>query len=616
MQPATPCFETIHARIDENPLDGGGVTSAGCAILPADADIEHVLRALCPQVARKRWKQERVIWHWRALALVAGEQVDAHWLALTPGAVGAGNQIAGMLNAARISFADCGDAALDLGSAPVLKWCPSGAVVRLWPRGVEALPEDTVLDAGGIRLLHRVAQVRWDDRSKPRPAYFTALTLDHVRCFGSEQHVKFTDPASRPAAWTLLLGENGVGKTTILQCLAWMRPQVRVDKKGKEVGIQGAISDWENADLLGLAREGSSGSYSLECHLAAQAALGVDPGTDIHTSATVSFTDRDLSEAGTNLESGSRGPCPDVPLIYYGAGRFVGSKNLGEPRLKDAIGSVAHGRTEMYDPEEVLRDFDAEAAKASGAGGRRAQALLRRILWLLVDLLPDVERPDDIQIARPGVSGPAGGPAGIRFRTPYGTVSLEDLSFGYRTTLTWALDLCMRLVRLHEHHPDPLGAAAVVLVDEIDLHLHPRWQRDIRENLLRVFPAVQFIVTAHSPIMAQDAESANIEVVRQQDGEVRVISSPHLQPGARLDQILTGELFELPARSKATAALIERRRYLHSLPSVSPDELQERERLDVEFAALPHMELAGDQRLMDILRLAASTVTPAPRTSG
>ena len=61
-------------------------------------------------------------------------------------------------------------------------------------------------------------------------------------------------------------------------------------------------------------------------------------------------------------------------------------------------------------------------------------------------------------------------------------------------------------LRLFEHYPespDPLSEPGIVLIDNIDLHLHPSWQRHVMENLTACFPGVQFIATAHSPLIAQ-----------------------------------------------------------------------------------------------------------------
>jgi predicted ATP-binding protein involved in virulence len=61
-------------------------------------------------------------------------------------------------------------------------------------------------------------------------------------------------------------------------------------------------------------------------------------------------------------------------------------------------------------------------------------------------------------------------------------------------------------------------AEAVVLIDEIDLHLHPKWQRQIVGNLTRTFPKCQFIATTHSPQVIGEVESERIQIIA--DGEV------------------------------------------------------------------------------------------------
>ena len=54
--------------------------------------------------------------------------------------------------------------------------------------------------------------------------YFLSIGLENVRCFAEPQVLSLVDSSGCPARWTLLVGDNGVGKTTLLQCLAWMRP--------------------------------------------------------------------------------------------------------------------------------------------------------------------------------------------------------------------------------------------------------------------------------------------------------------------------------------------------------------------------------------------------------
>ena len=85
-------------------------------------------------------------------------------------------------------------------------------------------------------------------RSQQQPLiYFHSLELENVRCFGERQVLELTDDHGRLAQWTLLLGDNGVGKTTLLQCLAWMRPVPAITaKEGKPDTIGPALNREEN----------------------------------------------------------------------------------------------------------------------------------------------------------------------------------------------------------------------------------------------------------------------------------------------------------------------------------------------------------------------------------
>ena len=79
-------------------------------------------------------------------------------------------------------------------------------------------------------------------------------------------------------------------------------------------------------------------------------------------------------------------------------------------------------------------------------------------------------------------------------------LDVRQLSDGERGILSIVLDIARRLSQANECMADPLGkGAAVVLIDELDLHLHPKWQRAIVENLSQAFPRCQFIATTHSP---------------------------------------------------------------------------------------------------------------------
>ena len=89
----------------------------------------------------------------------------------------------------------------------------------------------------------------------------------------------------------------------------------------------------------------------------------------------------------------------------------------------------------------------------------------------------------------------------VQAKTPYGFVPLRQLSLGYQTTTAWILISRREMFVRYPDSKRPLEENAVVLVDEIDLHLHPRWQRKLFRQLETHFPNVQFVVTAHGPLV-------------------------------------------------------------------------------------------------------------------
>jgi predicted ATP-binding protein involved in virulence len=99
------------------------------------------------------------------------------------------------------------------------------------------------------------------------------------------------------------------------------------------------------------------------------------------------------------------------------------------------------------------------------------------------------------------------------------TIPVRQLSDGERGTLALVLDLTRRLAQANPGLADPAAEAeAVVLIDEIDLHLHPKWQRQIVHNLRAAFPRCQFIATTHSPQVIGEVKHERIQIIA--DGQV------------------------------------------------------------------------------------------------
>ncbi len=190
----------------------------------------------------------------------------------------------------------------------------------------------------------------------------------------------------------------------------------------------------------------------------------------------------------------------------------------------------------------------------------------------------------------------------------YGWVPLRALSSGYRTVTAWMVDLASRMFDRYPEAKNPLEEPAVVLVDQIDLHLHPRWQRELIDQLSRIFKNTQFIVTAHSPLIVQAgaAVGANVVVLRREGDHVTINNSPTDVRGWRLDQIVSSDLFdEQPSRDVRTDKLLQERRKLLAKTKRTATDKKKLAQLEQQIGPLPTGESREDIEAMALIRRAA-----------
>ncbi|HGY3107662.1 TPA: AAA family ATPase [Klebsiella aerogenes] len=94
-------------------------------------------------------------------------------------------------------------------------------------------------------------------------------------------------------------------------------------------------------------------------------------------------------------------------------------------------------------------------------------------------------------------------------------LDVQQLSQGEKTIFTLVGDLSRRLILLNPNLANPLFGYGIVLIDEIDLHLHPQWQQTIIERLTSTFPNVQFVVTTHSPQILSTVNSRSVRILQE-----------------------------------------------------------------------------------------------------
>ena len=118
------------------------------------------------------------------------------------------------------------------------------------------------------------------------------------------------------------------------------------------------------------------------------------------------------------------------------------------------------------------------------------------------------------------------------------TLELDQLSGGQRAVLALVADLAWRMALANPHLEDPLNSEAVVLIDEVELHLHPSWQQRILEDLRRTFPNTQFVVSTHSPQVLTTVKPEHVVELAREDGRIVAGSAGGWTYGAEAGDVL------------------------------------------------------------------------------
>ena len=117
--------------------------------------------------------------------------------------------------------------------------------------------------------------------------------------------------------------------------------------------------------------------------------------------------------------------------------------------------------------------------------------------------------------------------------------ALDQLSDGQRAVLALAADLAWRMARGNPHLDDSLASEAIVLIDEVGLHLHPSWQQRILNDLRRTFPNAQFVVSTHSPQVLTTVEPEHIVELAREEGRIVAGSVAGWTYGAESGDVLS-----------------------------------------------------------------------------
>ncbi|NJP93168.1 AAA family ATPase [Nonomuraea sp. FMUSA5-5] len=326
--------------------------------------------------------------------------------------------------------------------------------------------------------------------------YVSRIKVSGIRGFFGRRalDLRLTHPG-----WTVLAGRNGSGKTTLLRAIA-----LAVSGPYVAHALNPGFPGWVSVGL----DEG-----------AVEAEVLTDPAWDLLWNEGVGTLSIGMSWEGESGEftvsssdlEASKETWMNEPRGWFIAGygpfrRLSGGASESQRLMRDT-GRVAHLASLFHEDvslaESVSWLIDLHLRRLEERPG--AADLLRIVIELLNDgLLPDgfkIERVDSegLWVVRDGHS-----------------IALRELSDGYRTVTALVLDLVRRMDQVHTlTEPDRVDGSrvkvpGVVLIDEIDAHLHVSWQKKIGGWLKDHFPQIQFIVTSHSPYICQSADPGGL----------------------------------------------------------------------------------------------------------
>lgn len=334
----------------------------------------------------------------------------------------------------------------------------------------------------------------------------TRLKLANVRA------IKEADFTFQPG-FNLIVGVNGVGKTSVLDALRVCLSAIvgRINKVRVPAESFGADDIRVGADSLTLnchiALAKSEHEYIVhrprEGNVPQRKKAGM-PREQVHLTPARSEFLGDAPKRVTDDEPSGR------PLaILFSTNRAVPSDRA--PRKGAATGGVAAAFAEALVSRELrLAEFAdwMRVQEAFRAERIAAEAALVAFARAVKRFLPGYSNLRVVGNGRPSLVIDHG-------KT---SLSVRQLSDGERGTLALVLDITRRLAQANPHLSDPAKQSeAVILIDEIDLHLHPRWQRQIVGHLTSVFPRCQFIATTHSPQVVGEVTASQV-VLMHRDG--------------------------------------------------------------------------------------------------
>jgi predicted ATP-binding protein involved in virulence len=346
--------------------------------------------------------------------------------------------------------------------------------------------------------------------------FLKKIYIQNFKCL-TDIELSFEKNKSTNRKWTLILGENGTGKSNLLKAIAL------VTAGSNALGeLIGNTDSWirngeKSCSIIAVleTKKGEERSISLK----------INQGDTL--SNIISINKESLHLIDEALENAKR----NYFVVAYGASRSLNTDSFRQSEKSRYSGRSVNVRN-LFDNSFSLNPLTSWIIELDYRSGEEG---IKIVTDALNDFLPgttfhSIDKAKKL----------------VMFKTDDGIVPLEQLSDGYQAMAAWIGDLLFRVTETFRDYKKPLEARGLLLIDEVDLHLHPKWQRKLIEFISLKLPNFQVVATTHSPLTTQQANEGELFALkRNSNNRIELVAFSGSPRSLLVSQLLMSPVFGL-----------------------------------------------------------------------